>query len=131
MKRISCLLDTDIVIDFLRRRNYARQLLERWSEEGLLAISTLTHLEVCQGMKKGEEVATNSFLDGLVTVVVDIPIARKAGNIIGEFRLRGITLSIGDAIIAATALHLNAPLLTNNIEHYPIADLKVVRGLDT
>lgn len=26
-----CLLDTDIVIDFLRRREYARKLLEDWA----------------------------------------------------------------------------------------------------
>jgi len=43
---ISCLLDTDIAIDFLRRRDYARKLLEKWAAEGLLAISTLTHLEI-------------------------------------------------------------------------------------
>lgn len=128
---ISCLLDTDIVIDFLRRRNYARKLLEKWAGEGLLAISTLTHLEIHQGMKSGEEKATNVFLDGLVSVAVDVPIARRAGRIIGELRSKGVTVGIGDAIIAATAVQVGAPLLTNNVEHYPFAELKVVRGLAT
>ena len=127
---ISCLLDTDIVIDFLRRRNYARKLLENWAEEGLLAISTLTHLEIYQGMRSGEEKATNVFLDGLISITVDVPIARRAGRMLRELRARGVTVSIGDAIIAATALQVNAPLLTNNVEHYPFADLKVVRGLE-
>ncbi len=128
---ISCLLDTDIVIDFLRRRDYARKLLEAWAGEGLLAISTLTQLEIYQGMKDGEEKETNVFLDGLVSVVVDVPIARQAGRIIGEFRLKGVTVGIGDAIIAATALQVSAPLITNNAAHYPFADLKVVRGTET
>ena len=130
VKGVSCLLDTDIVIDFLRRRDYARKLLENWAGEGLLAISTLTHLEIYQGMKSGEEGATNAFLDGLISVAVDVSIARRGGGMLGELRSKGVTVGIADAIIAATALQLNAPLLTNNVEHYPFADLKVVRGLE-
>jgi len=129
VKGISCLLDTDIVIDFLRRRDYARKLLENWAGKGLLAISTLTHLEIYQGMKSSEEKATNVFLDGLVPVAVDVYIARQAGRRIGELRSKGVTVGIVDAIIAATALQVSAPLLTNNVEHYPFTDLKVVRGL--
>jgi predicted nucleic acid-binding protein len=130
IKDIACLVDTDVVIDFLRRREYARELLERWAEEGLLVISTLTHLEVYQGIKAGEEEATNTFLDGLTSIAVDVPIARRAGTMLGELRAKGTTIGIADAIIAATALQLNAPLLTNNVEHYPFPNLKVIRGLE-
>ena len=130
VKGISCLVDTDIAIDFLRRRDYAQKLLENWAGEGLLAISTLTHLEIYQGMKTGEEGATNAFLDGLVSVATDIPIARRAGTMLGELRSKGMTIGIADAIIAATALQFGAPLLTNNIEHYPFPNLKVIRGLE-
>lgn len=128
VKDISCLVDTDIVIDFLRRREYAQKLLENWAREGLLAISTLTHLEIYQGMRAGEEMTTNAFLDGLISVVVDIPIARRAGTMLGGLRSKGMTIGIADAIIAATALQFGAPLLTNNIEHYPFPNLKVIRG---
>ncbi len=124
------MVDTDVAIDFLRRREYAQKLLENWAGEGLLAISTQTHLEIYQGMKIGEEDATNVFLDGLISVVVDIPIARRAGTMLGELRSKGMTIGIADAIIAATALQLGAPLLTNNVEHYPFAKLKVIRGLE-
>ncbi|MCD6567126.1 MAG: PIN domain-containing protein [Dehalococcoidia bacterium] len=128
MKNISCLVDTDIAIDFLRRRDYAHKLLEDWSEKGLLAISTLTHLEIYQGMKAGEERPTSSFLDGFVSLAVDIPIARRAGTMQGELRSKGMTIGIADAIIAATALQFGTPLLTNNIKHYPFPDLKIIRG---
>jgi predicted nucleic acid-binding protein len=126
---LSCVLDTDIVIDFLRRRDYARQLLEDWAGRGLLAISTLTHLEVYQGMKRGEEQTTNLFLDGLIPLTVDISVARRAGRLLREMRSKGVTTGIGDAIIAATALEYKVPLLTNNVEHYDLEELKVVRGL--
>jgi len=128
VKDIACVVDTDIAIDFLRERDYALKLLQRWVGEGLIAISTLTHLEIYQGLRAGEEQATDAFLDGLVTVAVDIPIARRAGTMLGELRRKGVTVGIGDAIIAATALQLGAPLLTNNTEHYPFPDLKVIRG---
>jgi len=130
VKGISCLVDTDIAIDFLRQRGYAQKLLENWAGEGLLAISTLTHLEIYQGMKPGEERATNAFLDGLISVVVDVPIARRAGTMLGELRSKGMTLGIADAIIAATALQFGAPLLTNNVEHYPFPNLRVIRGME-
>jgi predicted nucleic acid-binding protein len=125
---ISCLVDTDIAIDFLRRREYAKKLLEDWAEGGLLAISTLTHLEIYQGIKSGEETATDAFLDGLVSIDVDISIARMVGKMLGSLRLKGKTISIADAIIAATALHLDVPLITNNISHYPFPDLRVIKG---
>jgi predicted nucleic acid-binding protein len=80
-------------------------------------------------MKTSEDGATNAFLDGLISVVVDIPIARRAGSMLGELRSKGVTIGIADAIIAATALHFGAPLLTNNLEHYPFPNLKVIRGL--
>ena len=130
VKGVSCVIDTDIAIDFLRRRDYARKLLEQWAGEGLLAISTLTHLEIYQGMRTGEEGDTNAFLDGLVSVVVDIPISRRAGTMLGELRSKGTTIGIADAIIAATALQLGTPLLTNNVDHYPFPNLKVIRGLE-
>jgi len=130
VKGISCLLDSDIVIDFLRRRDYARRLLEHWAGEGLLAISALTHLEIYQGMKAGEEEATNTFLDGLISVAVDVPIARRAGRMLGALRSKGVTVGIADSIITATALQIGAPLLTNNVEHYPLPELKVIRGLE-
>jgi predicted nucleic acid-binding protein len=56
-------------------------------------------------------------------------IARRAGRLLGELRSKGITAGTGYAIIAATALQLEVPLLTNNVEHYTLADLRVVRGL--
>lgn len=124
------MVDTDIAIDFLRRRDYAQRLLESWAGEGLLAISVLTHLEIYQGMKAGEERATNAFLDNLISVSVDIPIARRAGTMLRELRLKGTTIGVADAVIAATALQFGVPLLTNNVGHYPFPGLMVIRGLE-
>jgi predicted nucleic acid-binding protein len=98
---------------------------------GLLAVSTLTHLEIYQGIKRGEEKATNLFLDGIISIAVDVTIARQAGRMWGELRSKGVTISIGDSIIAATAWQTNTPLLTNNVDHYPFKYLHIVQGFSS
>lgn len=126
---IACIVDSDIAIDFLRARRYARLMLADWSAMGLLAVSTVTHLEVYQGMRKGEEAHTTAFLDGLASIPVDVEIARQAGTMLRELRSRGTTIGTVDAIIAATALRQGAALLTNNAGHYPFPGLRVISGL--
>jgi predicted nucleic acid-binding protein len=130
---ISCLLDTDVCIDFLRKREYAKILLRKWLARGLLSVSAVTHLEIYAGMRKGEESATGAFLDLLVTIPVDETIAGSAGNIISHLKSKGVTISSLDSIVAASALSLNVPLITNNVSDYPVAaitGLTVVNGLD-
>jgi predicted nucleic acid-binding protein len=126
---IVCLVDIDIVIDFLRGRSYARDLLDDWASNGLLAVSTLTQLEVYQGMKPGEEEGTSAFLDGLRSIPVDVKIARSAGILLAYLRKNGKTIGIADGVIASTAMALRVPLLTNNVEHYPVTGLGLIRGV--
>jgi len=127
---ISCLWDTDIVIDYLRGHEYAKRLSEHFQALGLIAVSAITHLEVYAGMRPKEEESTKAFLDGLVSIDVDTAVARRAGDLIKGLSLRGITISPADGIIAATAEMLGVPLLTNNVDHYPFPHLQVISGLD-
>jgi len=129
---ISCLVDTDVCIDFLREKEYANTLLRKWLARGLLSVSAITHLEIYAGMRKGEETATAAFLDLMVTIPVDEPIARSSGDIIRHLKSKGLTMSPMDSIIAASALFTNVPLITNNISDYPvsaISGLIVVKGV--
>jgi predicted nucleic acid-binding protein len=130
---ISCLVDTDVCIDFLRKKEYASKLLRARLAKGLLSISTITHLEIYAGMREGEKSATDVFLDSMVTVPVDEKIARSAGNIIRQLKSRGLTVAPSDAIIAASALLADVPLITNNISDYPVPEipgLVVLKGTD-
>jgi len=129
---VSCLVDTDVCIDFLREREYAGTLLRKWLAKGLLSISAVTHLEIYAGIRKGEESATGAFLDLMVTIPVDETIARSAGDIIRHLKSKGMTMSPSDSIIAASALFMNVPLITNNISDYPVSaipGLVAVKGI--
>ena len=128
-KKVACVVDTNILIDFLRGREYSRQLINRWSSDGMIAVSALTHLEIYSGVKSGEEIKTIELLNTLETISIDANIARSAGYMIRDLRLNGKTIGLADAIIAITAIQLDVPLLTNNISHYPMKELKVIKGL--
>jgi predicted nucleic acid-binding protein len=128
--KLVCIIDSDIAIDYLRLNDYAVKLFEEWAQNGPLAISSLTHYEVYRGMRGGEEESTDNFLDSLVTIDVTIEIARNAGKLMNGLRTKGITIDTTDAVIAATAIKLNIPLITNNVSHYPFAGLKLLRGKD-
>jgi predicted nucleic acid-binding protein len=128
---VSCIVDTDVCIDFLREREYAGTLLRKWQAKGLLSISAITHLEIYAGIRKGEGSATDAFLDLMITIPVDDMIARSAGGIIRHLKSKGITISPSDSIIAASALFAGVPLITNNISDYPVpavSGLVVVKG---
>ena len=128
MLRLACVIDSDIAIDYLRTRDYAAGLLAAWTQKGRVCISALTYFEVYQGTRPHEERHTAVFLNGLFTVDTDISVARQAGNISRQLASRGVTMGAADAIIAATALELGVPLVTNNVRHYSVPGLTVVHG---
>jgi predicted nucleic acid-binding protein len=53
-------------------------------------------------------------------------IADEAGEYMMKFH-KSHALSIGDAVIAATAKEMRMTLLTRNIKHYPMKDIEIVK----
>jgi len=116
---VKVIFDTCICIDHLRGFQPATDYLsrcqdmERW-------ISTLTMMELYaapQISDEQEEKMTRLFegLNGIVAV--DPEIAEKAGKFLGKYRKkRG--LNPIDALIAATAINLDAVLATRNKKHF-------------
>jgi len=86
--------------------------------------SALSVLEVQLGVKKGEEERTNHFFKYLKVFDVNREIAGKAAQLIREFKGKGVTLDIPDAVIATTCILHGLILVTFNRKHYPIAELE-------
>jgi predicted nucleic acid-binding protein len=110
------LLDTDYVIDFLRGKSSAIIPLLR---ENTAFLSILSVYELYAGMRKGEEQATDDFIQACRIEPVTMEIAKKAGVSRFKYRQKGVTLSIVDCIIAETARSHHHHLATNNKKHYP------------
>jgi len=52
-------------------------------------------------------------------------IARKAGLLRRDWRLKGHTLSFTDVTIAATVIVNSLPLLTDNRKHFPMPEVQL------
>lgn len=113
------LLDTTVLIDLLRARNDRRALLAELVESGhTLASSAMNVGEVYAGMRLGEEERTEALLANLDIVSMTAEIARSAGKLKAEWARKGQTFSLPDMIVAATAIHHGAALMTDNQKHF-------------
>jgi predicted nucleic acid-binding protein len=116
------LLDTDILINFLRGVAKAGLYLQNAASDGVLACSALTVAEIYAGMRAHEKEKTDALLDSLDIMEVTRIIAEKAG--IYKASTRSRVLELDDCIIAATAFEAKALLATGNGKHYPMDDIR-------
>ncbi|MCC6298366.1 MAG: type II toxin-antitoxin system VapC family toxin [Anaerolineales bacterium] len=120
------LIDTDIVIDHFHGHRQAFEYFTQTLAEGeILAVSVVSLTEILAGMRDGEQERTEKLFSLFVALEVDEQIARKAGEYLNQYR--NLTrIELADALIAATALVMDADVVTRNIKHYPMGDVKVV-----
>lgn len=117
------LLDSDVVIWHLRGHPAVVELVLALARRGRIGLSAITRAEVLLGMREPERQPTLLFLDSCDTLPVTAATADSAGEIFRDFRNQGITLSLPDTLIGATALLATIPLYTCNPRHYPMPGL--------
>ena len=123
----SLLIDSDILIDHLRKEKNALNFLDTEIERGShLFLSVISRAEIYAGMRNGEENIVSGLFDIIIPVTIDTAIADKAGEYLRRFS-KSHNLNIGDAIIAATASEMELNLATRNLKHYPMKDISVLR----
>lgn len=115
---MSYLLDTCILIDFLRSKPAAIDYIQSLQSRPSLSVVTVT--ELYSGVRNQRE---REAIDRLVlnSHIVDLTlsVALQAGDWLLKYRpSHGV--GIADAMIAASA-HLNGlPIITQNIKHFPM-----------
>lgn len=115
------LVDTDVLIDFLRKRPAAQAILQTAATEADMYISVVTLAELLAGMRAAEESATEALVGGFTLVAITEAIARRAGAL----RARIKKVQLPDCLIAATALEEECVLLTFNTKDYPFPNLRL------
>ena len=124
------LLDTSILIRYLRKTEGFKDLVTSLAGENWLCISAITRFEVVRGMHDREREATFDLLNSLETLAVSSEIADAAAEFLRAGRTRGRTFDDADALIAATALHHELALVTANAKHFPMSDIVVFEAND-
>lgn len=120
------LLDTSVAIDHLRGSSPAVDLLSGLIEaEEVVLASEVVRFELLAGVREKEVEALEQFFSALSWVPVGEEVARTAGSLAQSHRRAHSGIDDADYLIAATALLLDAELLTTNVRHFPmIAGLK-------
>lgn len=121
------LVDTSILVDFLRGHQAAQAWLERFSADEL-AISVITAAELVAGCRnRREQKQVVADLASFPMVMISAEVSETAWEWYCQYRLSD-GVGFLDCLIAASAYHLGATIWTLNERHFrPFPDLKVER----
>ena len=120
------LLDSAFAIDFLRARSAATDRMWRLLQAGDDPyITDVILCEIATGVRPNELAALDAFVRAVEFVQPGPDVARLAGRWRGDARARGQTLSVPDALIAATADALGAAVLTRNVRDFAVTPVRV------
>ena len=118
MQQKSLLVDTNIVIDYLRNYKPAVNYLEKLSMP--LFLSAISVAEIYAGIRNdSEQKSVENFLNAVEILSTDNTIAATGGTFCKKYK-NSHGVGLADALIAATALHHNATLATLNTRHFPM-----------
>jgi len=119
------LVDTDILIDAGRKVTDAVDYLEHMEQQATLGVSVITQMELVVGCRHKRELQVlERFLRRFSIVTLNEAIADKSVTLLRRYRLSH-ALQIADALIAATGLTVDSPLVTKNQRDY-----RFIEGLE-
>ena len=118
------LIDTDVVIDYLRGQVDAVEYIENLTNP--LFLSIITVAELYSGVREGQErKALEGFISAFEVLTIDEPVAVQGGLYRRDYR-KSHSVGLADALIAATAEAKGATLVTLNKKHFPMLTSVVV-----
>jgi tRNA(fMet)-specific endonuclease VapC len=124
------IIDTDILIDFLRNKKEAVLFVTYLEDKkALLSTTAINAFELYYGAHKSRQSAqtlqtTKTLLERLILLPLTPRSAKRAGQIYAELELEGNPIGLRDTFIAAIALTRKCSVATQNTEHF-----KKVKGL--
>jgi len=123
MAKISFLVDTDVVIDYLNSGQFT-ELFDLPNHVVYYSVITKKELLAKPGLREREREAILLELSRWRM----IPLSEKITIRFSELRRQYPSLEKADALIAATALVKNLPLVTRNKKHFRIVSELTVFG---
>jgi predicted nucleic acid-binding protein len=114
------LLDTTVLVDYLRGQADARDLVRGVAATGDGGASEVVRFELLAGARPEELEVIERAAEALSWFAVDEAVARRAGELARAFRPSHSGIDDVDYLIAAAAIELDAELVTTNVRHYPM-----------
>jgi predicted nucleic acid-binding protein len=117
---MSVLVDTSVIIDYLRGHAGAQRALEEARSRAPLHASEMTRLEVLAEMRTHEEGSTRALLSVFNWHPIDALIAERAGEMGRRWLPSHRSIDSADLAIAATVIVTGCEFFTCNIKHFPM-----------
>lgn len=118
------LLDTNIVVDFLRGKKPIVEKIGRILPQGI-GVSAISLAELYHGAYKSsrpkynlEKVEEFISVPGISVVDLDKQIAKNYGKMLADLEKNGVKLAEIDVMIAATAGEMELTILTGDKKHF-------------
>lgn len=110
------LVDTDVLIDYIRGNAKAANFLE--NTENSLLISAISVAELYAGVREGKErEEIESFISAFEFIPLSLEISKKGGLLRRDYgKSHGI--GFADSLIGASAIHTDSTLVTLNTKHF-------------
>ena len=112
------LLDTDVLVDFLRGYDQAVNFVNEHSHR--IILPSIVIAELYAGVKGDKEYYTLENFVSLFSIIPVTPNVAKTGGLYKRDFGKSHGIGLADAIIAATCDAENAELKTLNTKHYPM-----------
>jgi len=117
------ILDTDVLIDFLRNKPDARAMVAEMEKKLMIATTTVNVYELFFGAHKSNQKekslqATRMLLLRLPILPLTSKAAETAGHLKAVLEAEGQSIGLGDVFIAAIALTKGYGLVTRNVDHF-------------
>jgi predicted nucleic acid-binding protein len=116
MAKIKLLIDTDILIDFLKGIRVAKELFKTRDIDLYCSVLSKKELLSKEGLRNSEKELIFNLLSKIKVLKIDGDINRKYVSLIKKYGEKPERLA--DYIIAATAWSKRLPLLTRNRKHF-------------
>jgi predicted nucleic acid-binding protein len=119
-------LDTTALIAHLRGDEQVMPLLLDLVAEGhTLATTCVNVAEVEAGLRPSERRRVEAILTRLRFLVTDREAAIRAGRYHSDWAKRGRTIHTPDALVAGTARAHGAVVVTDNLDDFPMRDIRI------
>ena len=123
MENSDILIDTSIIIDYLRKVNKSKTEFWRVINEYNCAISTVTLYELYSGAKNDKQKKElDIILSFLEIIPFDISQAKYASDIFQTLKKENKLIEFRDIFIASCAISKKLPLVTLNKKHFERID---------